>query len=152
MEKYGNSSIRINKENNFDSEYLKIFLDEFMKENRVDLLLHSFVNEVIMNEDRIEAVIIQTKNGPVAVKAEVIIDTTGDGDVAFSAGIPYEQGRDKDGLCQPGTVSVRVVGADVRKLTENGDRLGEITKEFGKTTEMERSNFPVKGRIFHLDD
>ena len=80
MEKYGNSSIRINKENNFDSEYLKIFLDEFMKENRVDLLLHSFVNEVIMNEDRIEAVIIQTKNGPVAVKAEVIIDTTGDGD------------------------------------------------------------------------
>ena len=132
LEKYGNSSIRINKENNFDSEYLKIFLDEFMKENRVDLLLHSFVNEVIMNEDRIEAVIIQTKNGPVAVKAEVIIDTTGDGDVAFSAGIPYEQGRDKDGLCQPGTVSVRVVGADVRKLTENGDRLGEITKEFRK--------------------
>ena len=29
LEKYGNSSIRINKENNFDSEYLKIFLDEF---------------------------------------------------------------------------------------------------------------------------
>lgn len=132
LEKYGNSNVRLNKETSFDSEYLKIFLDEFVKENGVELLLHSFVNEVIMDGDRIEAVIIQTKSGAVPVKAEVIIDTTGDGDVAFSAGIPYEQGRDKDGLCQPGTVSVRVVGADVEKLTQNGDRLGEITKEFRK--------------------
>lgn len=46
----------------------------------------------------------------------------------------YLMNRDaiKMDCVNPGTVSVRVVGADVRKLTENGDRLGEITKEFRK--------------------
>lgn len=144
LERYGNDNVRINKDLSFDSERLKVFLDEFIRENKVGLLLHSFVNEVIMDEDRIAAVIIQTKKGPVAVKADVIIDTTGDGDVAFSAGVPYEQGRDRDGLCQPGTVSVRLAGADVESLTKNGDRLGEITKEFRKEYREGKIALPCK--------
>ena len=83
-----------------------------------------------MEGNKIAAVIIQTKQGPLAVKADVVIDATGDGDVAYGAGVPFELGRERDGLCQPGTVSVRLAGADVDKLTENGDGLGKITKAF----------------------
>lgn len=130
LERYGNDNVRERNRNCFSSEYLKVFLDEFVQEAGVEILFHSFVNEVVLKGDRIEAVLIQTKKGPLAVAADMIIDTTGDGDVAFAAGVPFEQGRQKDGLCQPGTVSLRLAGADVEKLTQEGDRLLEIGKTF----------------------
>lgn len=129
-EKFGNDNERVRNRTCFSSEYLKVFLDEFMQEEGVKVLFHSFVNEVVTENGQIQAVIIQTKKGPMAVAANVVIDTTGDGDVAFSAGVPYEQGREKDGLCQPGSVSLRLVGADTKRLLENGDRLSEIGQEF----------------------
>lgn len=122
--------IRNNSPHRFSSEYLKIFLDEFLTGEGVEILFHSFVNDVIVEDNRIQCVIIQSKKGPVAVRAKVIIDATGDGDVAFGAGIPYEQGRDKDHLCQPGTVNFRLAGVDVEKLTKDTDQLKVIGKKF----------------------
>ncbi len=129
--RFGRShDIRENAPHRFSSEYLKIFLDEFLQKEGVELLFHSFVNDVITENNKIQCVIIQSKKGPLAVKAEVIIDATGDGDVAFSAGIPYEQGRALDGLCQPGTVNFRIVGVDVEKMTGEVDGLKVIGKKF----------------------
>ena len=134
---YGNDNIREKNKMAFHSEYLKIFLDKFMKENKVEVLLHSFVNEVITRRNQIEAVIIQTKQGPEAVSAEIIIDATGDGDVAFGAGLPFEQGREKDGMCQPGTVNFRVTGAHTEEM--KGERLSEISNIFTKESKEGRT-------------
>lgn len=128
---YGRShDVRMNAPHRFSSEYLKIFLDEFIQNEGVEIRFHSFVNEVVADNNKIQYIIIQSKQGPLAVRANVIIDSTGDGDVAFSAGVPFEQGRDLDGLCQPGTTNFRIVGVDVDKLTEGGDKLKEIEKKF----------------------
>ena len=130
-EKYGTDNIRTYNPDAFNSEYLKVYLDEFLTGLGVELYFHAFVNETIVEGSTIKAVIIQTKNGPVAVKADVVVDATGDGDVAFSAGVPFEQGRDLDGLCQPGTVGLRLAGADVEKLNIEGrDVLKEIGRDF----------------------
>ena len=131
--KYGSDDIREDAPSRFHSEHLKVYLDKFVRDAGVKLKLHAFVNEVICDNGEIAAVIIQTKKGPVAIRAGVIIDTTGDADVAFSAGVPFEQGRERDGLCQPGTVSFRVAGADAKRLSEGGDML------------------KVHGRVFHED-
>lgn len=131
-EQYGNDNIREKNRMAFHSEYLKIFLDQFLADNKVEVILHAFVNEVIAEQDRIEAVIIQTKKGPVAVSAQIFIDATGDGDVAFSAGVPFEQGRQKDGLCQPGTVNFRVTGVHMDEI--EGERLTEISRIFTEET------------------
>jgi hypothetical protein len=111
------------------------------------------VNDIVVNNNHIDAVIIQTKNGPMAVSAKVIIDATGDGDAAAAAGVPYWKGRDKDGYCQPGTLNFRIAGADVKKLSENGDMLKKIAKQFtqdylaGKTgLECKRKDLPF-GRL-----
>lgn len=143
-EKYGNDNLRERNKTCFSSEYLKVFLDEFVQEAGVEILFHSFVNEVILKEDQIEAVLIQTKKGPVAVTADVFIDTTGDGDVAFAAGIPYDQGREKDGLCQPGTVSLRLAGADTEALLRDGDRLSEIGRIFKEDYRAGKTGLPCK--------
>ena len=117
--------------NRFSSEYLKIYLDRFIAQHKVEVLFHSFVNDVVVKDNAIQAVIIQTKQGPVAVVAKIIIDATGDGDVAFAAGVPFDQGRDTDGLCQPGTLSFRVAGVDAALLTEGGvDKLNTIAKQY----------------------
>jgi hypothetical protein len=54
-----------------------------------------------------EGVIFETKSGPLAVRAKVIVDCSGDGDVAVQAGAPCEIGR-ADGLVQPMTLMFRV--------------------------------------------
>lgn len=143
-EKYGNDNLRLKNPNAFSSEYLKIFLDDFVQNAGVEILFHSFVNEVIMEGDKIAAVIVQTKKGPVAIAANMIIDATGDGDVAFAAGVPFEQGRAEDGLCQPGTVSLRLTGADTKALLENGDMLSEIGRVFKEEYRAGRTGLPCK--------
>ncbi len=128
---FGNDNLRAYNPNAFSSEYLKIYLDQLLEKAGVDILFHSFVNEVICDDNRIAAVVVQTKQGPQAVVADLVIDTTGDADVAASAGVPYEQGREADGLCQPGTVNVRFAGADVEALLADGqDGLLRIARSF----------------------
>lgn len=121
-QRYGNShDIRKNSPHRFSSEYLKIFLDEFVADAGVKIKLHSFVNEVVVEDGKIRYVIVQSKQGPQAICADVVIDCTGDGDVAFSAGVPFEQGRHPDRLCQPGTLNFRVAGVDVDALSSGPD-------------------------------
>lgn len=110
----------------------------------MEVLFHSFVNDVVMDGDHIAAVIIQTKKGPVVVQADMIIDASGDADVSFAAGVPFEQGREKDGLCQPGTVSLRLAGADTQALLKNGDRLSEIGRIFKEDYRTGKTGLPCK--------
>jgi ribulose 1,5-bisphosphate synthetase/thiazole synthase len=145
-EKFGRSQdIRPNAPHRFNSENLKIYLDTFVHSAGVEILFHSFVNDVVLKNNRIEAVIIQTKQGPVAVKAGIVIDSTGDGDVAYSAGVPFEQGRDTDHLCQPGTLSFRVAGVNAALLMENGeDKLAEIGRKYKQDYRAEKTGLTCK--------
>jgi ribulose 1,5-bisphosphate synthetase/thiazole synthase len=128
---YGSShDVRENAPHRFSSEYLKIFLDEFIAQEHIRVLFHSFVNDVVIHNNHIDGVIIQTKKGPMAVSGTVIIDATGDGDLAAAAGVPYRQGRDTDGYCQPGTLNFRIAGVDVQTLAGEGDLLKKIGKQF----------------------
>lgn len=155
-EEYGNDNARSYNQKAFSSEYLKLFLDKLVQEEGITVLFHALVNEVIMEGSSILGVIVQTKQGPQAIQARQYIDTTGDADVAYASGVGYDQGREGDHLCQPGTVSLRLSGADTRKLLENGrDGLSEIGRQFkaayraGETAlACKRQDLPF-GRLTH---
>jgi hypothetical protein len=66
----------------FNSEDLKIELDNLIKESAIKVYLHTFYSSVICEDGKISAVIIENKNGRSAVKAKFFIDATGDGDIA----------------------------------------------------------------------
>ncbi|MDR2094849.1 MAG: FAD-dependent oxidoreductase [Treponema sp.] len=137
--------IRPHAPNRFSSEYLKIFLDKFTSDAGVEVCLHSFVNEVVMDGGTIAYVIIQSKQGPAAVRAKQVIDCTGDGDVAFAAGVPFDQGREKDGLCQPGTLNFRINGVDAVAMVKDGkDKLREIMKRFREDYRAGRTGLSCK--------
>jgi ribulose 1,5-bisphosphate synthetase/thiazole synthase len=81
----------------FDAEAFKVVADQMVKEAGVDLLLHTAVTDAVVEDGRIKALIIESKSGRQAVTADVVIDATGDADVAFRAGAPTKQGREFDG-------------------------------------------------------
>ncbi len=81
----------------FDSEALKLVIDEMCQEAGVQLMLHSTVTAVVMAGERIAAAIVESKSGRQAVAGKVFVDATGDADVAARAGAPTTQGRAFDG-------------------------------------------------------
>jgi len=78
-----------------DPEIIKYLAGEMLLEAGADLLLHSYVADVVHGEGRIEAVILKNKSGRQAVTAKVFVEFTGDGDVAARAGAPYKKGRER---------------------------------------------------------
>lgn len=85
----------------FDPETLKFLLDTMAEEAGLSVLFDTQIAGAIVAAGQVQGVFIESKSGREAILAEVVIDATGDGDVAASAGAPYEQGRPGDGLTQP---------------------------------------------------
>jgi hypothetical protein len=81
----------------FDAEAFKVVADRMVREAGVELLLHTFAVDVVVEDGAIRAVIVESKSGRQAVVGKVFIDATGDADVAFRAGAPIVQGRVFDG-------------------------------------------------------
>ncbi|MEV5810977.1 FAD-dependent oxidoreductase [Streptomyces mutabilis] len=93
----------------FDPELFKFSLLEMMDEAGVRMLFHSFASGALPLDDGSGwRVVFETKSGPVVIDAGVVVDGTGDGDVATACGAPYEIGRPEDGLVQPMTLMFRV--------------------------------------------
>jgi hypothetical protein len=94
-----------------DPECYKLATLDMLDDAGVRFLFHAFASGVVEpGED--EGVVFETKSGPVVIGAEVVVDCTGDGDVAAAAGAPYSPGREPDGLTQPMTLMFRMVEFD----------------------------------------
>jgi len=91
----------------FDPEVFKITAADLLDQAGVNILFHALASSVI-GGSHIEGVVLETKSGPVVIKAKTVIDATGDGDIAALAGAPFQVGRVEDGLTQPMTLMFRV--------------------------------------------
>lgn len=92
-----------------DPERFKLAADRIIAESGAKPLYHSQVADVVTSNGRIDSVIISNKSGLVAVRPKVVIDCTGDGDVAAWAGCPYEKA---EGV-QPMSIHFRVSNVEL---------------------------------------
>lgn len=69
-----------------NTEELKIELDELVREHRITPFLHTYYAAPIREGNRLNAIVIENKDGRQAVQAGCFVDATGDGDVARQAG------------------------------------------------------------------
>lgn len=99
-----------------DPEAFKDVAFAMCEEAGVELLLFAEIADVIMDGKRVRGIIIQTKTGPRAITAEVVVDTTGDADIAYAAGAPYVKGRERDGRMRPITLLFRLGGVAIDRL------------------------------------
>ena len=72
----------------YDVERGKLVLIELLERAGVTYLFDTLVTDDLMSGDRIEGVIVASKSGREAIKAKVVVDATGDADVAYLAGAP----------------------------------------------------------------
>jgi hypothetical protein len=72
----------------FDPDGWKRAAIAMLTDARVSYRLHSWFSEPIMEGDRIRGVVCETKEGRQAVLGDVVIDASGDADVALTAGAP----------------------------------------------------------------
>lgn len=100
----------------FDPETLKFVALEMIREAGVRLLLHSWVAAPYVEGDRLAGVIVENKSGRQAILAGVVVDTTGDGDVAARAGAPFHKGREQDGKMRPVSLLFRMANVDLEKV------------------------------------
>ncbi|GGL64623.1 hypothetical protein GCM10010129_05290 [Streptomyces fumigatiscleroticus] len=95
----------------FDPEIFKLVLLDLLDQAGVRMLFHAFASTALPLDDG-RRVVFETKSGPVVIDASVVVDGTGDGDVAAACGAPYEIGRPEDGLVQPMTLMFRAADFD----------------------------------------
>ena len=77
-----------------DPERFKRAADAILTEAGVEILYHTQMADVMAQDGHIEAVIVSNKAGLVAIKPQIVIDCTGDGDVAAWAGAAYEKAEE----------------------------------------------------------
>ena len=76
----------------YDISSLKCAADQMLVSAGVQMLFHAFAAAVVMQGARIRALMVETKSGRMAIRANQFIDCSGDADVAHFAGVPYETG------------------------------------------------------------
>ncbi|HVQ05456.1 MAG TPA: FAD-dependent oxidoreductase [Burkholderiaceae bacterium] len=73
----------------FDPDGWKRAALEMVAEQRIQLRLHSWFSHALVEGDRMRGVVCDTKEGRQAILGDVVVDATGDLDVAASAGAPH---------------------------------------------------------------
>lgn len=96
----------------FSPEAAKQVAMETCEEAEVDLLLHTFVVDTIVEENAVTGVVVANKSGLAVIRAGTTVDCSADADVAARAGVPFDMGREGDGLTQPLTLFFRVANVD----------------------------------------
>ena len=111
----------------YNFETMKKLLDEKITDAGVDVLFHTYYAAPVMEDNTVKGVIVENKGGRSAYIAKYVIDCTGDGDVAVSAGAEYVFGREKDGAAQAMTTMFMLSGVDMKQ--EKPDELYLKMKE-----------------------
>ena len=73
----------------FSAEAAKVACLNLLKKEGVKLRLHSWIVAPMTEGPRVTGVIVHSKSGRQAIAADIVIDCTGDGDIAAAAGAPF---------------------------------------------------------------
>lgn len=83
-------------EKSFNYEYMKWILEQKMQEAGVEVLYNTTFSKTLVEGKKVYGIIAENIEGRFAVLAKTVVDCTGDGNVAASAGCPFELGVNGD--------------------------------------------------------
>lgn len=113
----------------FNSEALKLAMDDMVAEAGIKLLLHTSYVDSILEDGKIKYAIVFNKEGLTAIEAKEYVDCTGDADVAARSGVETVLGNaNLNNALNPASLFFEVCNVDGDKvnayMTENRDRIG----------------------------
>ena len=92
----------------FDSEALKLVAQRMVLESGAEILLSSWMQDVILEGNTLRGVSVLNKGGSEKLYGRVLIDASGDGDLAFRSGAAWAMGRENDHAVQPVSLMFKV--------------------------------------------
>ena len=101
---------------------MKIVAVEMCKESGVEILFNHELLDVDVDEGRVNSITVFSKGVARIIPADIFIDSTGDGDLACMAGVPYRLGQDETGIMQPATLMFTVIDYDLNRFLDYCDQ------------------------------
>ncbi len=127
----------------YDISAYKIAADELLSAAGVEILFHACgCGAVMASKDKIGALLVETKSGRFAIKGEVYIDASGDGDLAAWSGVPFEVGDGAGNMLYP-TTMFRINGVDPAAAGDAWKLIPKLMEE----AEAKGRRFPRKKPI-----
>jgi len=108
-------------------------LMDMMEEAGVQMIFHAFAVDTVMKNDSISGIIIESKEGRQAILADMVIDASGDGDVAARAGADFTIG----------------VGSEDKAYIDNPKHAGKMD-DLGVMYRL--GNINIKKALDYMDD
>ena len=137
----------------FKSDILKLVGTRMLQEAGAERMLHTQFVQVLMEGRRITGVVVANKDGLGVIQAKVVVDCSGDADVAARAGVDFVLGDRESGNIQPASLFFRIGNVDTARVTANmKEHWQEIRPFFGpfswllKEYAQDWDNFP-RGEI-----
>ena len=129
----------------YDTAAFKCAADALLLEYGAELLFHAFAVGLTRRGKAgpIDALLLETKSGRVAVRAQTFIDCSGDGDLAHLAGLPMEKGDAEGALLYP-TLMFRVGNVDAARA---GEAWRTIPGRMDAAEAAGEFHFPRRGAI-----
>ena len=121
----------------YDISAYKIAADALLVEAKAVLFFHALAVGATP-----EALLLETKSGRAALRGQVFIDCSGDGDLAAWRGAPFEVGDGRGGMLYPSTM-YRIAGVDAAAAGRAWERIPELMAE----AERQGRRFPRKKPI-----
>jgi hypothetical protein len=95
-----------------DTEAFKYVTLRMVVDAGVQVLFHTFFADVICEGQTVRGIIIENKSGRQAIMAKVVVDASGDADVAFRAGADFWQTRVEENPRLSDQLMYRIGGID----------------------------------------
>ncbi len=129
----------------YEPETFKQVAMDMLEEAGVKLLLYTQFSEPLMENNTITGIFTENKSGRQAVLSKMVLDCTGDADVAARAGVPCVLGRETDGKIRPVSLYFRVGNVDFQKLKAFAVEHADEVPGGGKGVDLDRGVIVLNG-------
>lgn len=131
----------------YNTEILKVVWEQLAQEAGVDVLLHSFITDVIVADGRVTKLIVDGKSGLAVIEPKFVIDASGDADICFRAGFPYEKAGDLD-PAQTLTTTFKVANVDGERARSLPRK--EFVERMGQAADSGAYDLPRREGSIHI--
>lgn len=131
----------------YHPEYLKVVWEKLVISSGCNVLLNAWVQNVVKENDKISGLIVATKDGLKKYTCKQVIDTSGDADICYQAGIPFELAGEID-PAQTLTTTFKMVNVDLAKRKSISKK--EINNLMEEAAATGRYNLPRKEGSDHI--
>ena len=98
----------------YHPDHLKVAWERLVLEAGARVLLHAFVQDVVVKDGRVDALIVATKAGLQRIAGRTFVDASGDADLCHFAGFGYELAGELE-PAQTLTTTFRVANVDLER-------------------------------------